>query len=66
MPATTDPLAQPCPRCHAQAGERCRNYGGAGAAPHRDRRHPPAEPKPGTDQEPADLFAQVDGPDTSS
>jgi hypothetical protein len=30
-------LAVECPRCHARAGAKCRNYAGRGCAPHGDR-----------------------------
>lgn len=33
-----DPLSVRCPRCHAAPGERCKDYRGKGAAPHRDRK----------------------------
>jgi hypothetical protein len=31
------PLDKPCPRCKAEAGQKCRNYLGKGCAPHRER-----------------------------
>lgn len=37
---TEDELALPCPRCHAAAGEKCRNYLGQGKFTCSARLHP--------------------------
>ena len=39
-------LATACPRCHAKAGERCRNYLGQNKPACRARTEPESEPEP--------------------
>lgn len=41
-----NPLDFPCPRCHAAAGQKCKNYLGKGKFICKERLNPPAPPSP--------------------
>jgi hypothetical protein len=52
LQAEADPLAVPCRRCRAQAGQKCRDYKGQNKQPCPERGRPDDEPEPTPRPEP--------------